>query len=327
MKKSDILFVVGILMLSLATLLTGCGGGGGDTSRSGGTDATLTASNAPQVGDAVTQAVKLVAPATLGQVKAGSVSSEKRAPLMAIFQNIAPAIGKRAASGKQSSSLYHEDCTGGGSIEVTSISDVDVHLNVTADVTVNECNIGTQTMNGVLKVTLPADQAGDPLHASEFTIKVSNFTYSDPSNSTSISLTDNFTIVATGFTYDGNNNLTGGSITIGGSVTGTIEGKDVNIMCDSLGFQFTSNTSGVTVSVSGRINASCLGGWVTLSTNQPVSLPAGASCPTGGEIVASSGGNSITVHIAADSKITVFFNGSLTNTYDNCTEVQGLCNG
>jgi hypothetical protein len=323
MKKYKSLHVTGILVLSLATLMAGCGGGGGDTSRSGGPDATLTASNASQAGDAVVQAVKLIAPATLGQVKAGSVSPEKRSPLAAIFQNIAPVVGQRWASEKQSSAIYHKDCSGGGDIEVTNLSPVSAD-HVEADVTVNSCKIGSSIMNGTLKVTLPIDQADDPLHATEFTIEVSSFTYSD--SITTLSLTDNFIMVARDFSYDGNT-PTSGTITLGGTVSGTTGSGPINIGCDSLEFQFSADSSGVAVSVSGRINASCLGGWVTLSTNQAIFFPSNASCPTGGEVVISSGGNSVTMHVEASSKIDIYFNGSLIQTFNDCSEVVGLCTG
>jgi hypothetical protein len=323
MKKRKGLQVMGIWLISLATLLAGCGGGGGDTSRSGGPDATLTASNAAQAGDAVVQAVKLITPATLGQVKAGSVSPGKSAPLMAIFQNVVPAVGQRFAKGKQASAIYHQDCSGGGNIEVGTPVPVSLD-HVQADVNVNSCTIGTSTMNGVLQVTVPTDQIGDPLHATEFTIEVSSFTYSD--SITTLSLTDNFTIVAKDMSWDGDT-PTSGTITLGGTVSGTTSSGPINIGCDSLEFQFSAETSGVAVSVSGRINASCLGGWVTLSTNQAIFFPSNANCPTGGEIVASSGGSSVTMHVEASSKIDIYFNGSLVQTYNDCSEVIGLCTG
>ena len=327
MKKLSGLFIITMLTLSLAALFNGCGGGSSpSTSRGGGTDATLTASNAPQVADVVRQAVKLVAPATLGQVNATSVSPEKRAPLMSIFEKVAPVIGKHATNGKQSSDILpSEHCSGGGSIEVTNISVPDLSGNVKADVNVNGCTIGTETMNGVLKVTVPVGALTDILHTEKFTIEVTSFTYSD-STTTSLSLTDNFTILARDFTYDGDS-LTGGSLTLGGTVSGTIDGSPVNISCDSLGSQFSVNSSGVTVSVSGRMSTSCLGGWVTLSTNIPVFVPADANCPTGGEIVVSAGGSSVTMHVEANSKIDIFFNGALVQKYDDCSQVIGLCTG
>jgi hypothetical protein len=177
-------------------------------------------------------------------------------------------------------------------------------------------------MNGALKVTVPIGAFNDLAHVKEFTIEASSFTYSDPHST--VSLTDNFTMVASNITYNGNS-LAGGSLTLGGTVSGTIDGSPINIGCDSLGFQFSADTSGVTVSVSGRMSASCLGGWVTLTTNQWVSLPSGAQCPAGGEIVVSAGGSSVKVSIQANSEIDIFFNGSLIQTYDNCTKVTGLC--
>lgn len=323
MRKRNVLLIIAVLMLSLANLLAGCGGGGADTSRSGGTDATLTAENAAKAGDAVTQALKLVAPATLGQVKAGSVSNEKRAPLISIFGMVAPAIGKQTANEKQATSIYHKDCSGGGSIEVGTPSPVSLD-HMESEVTVNSCKIGSETMNGSLKITLPTRDIGDPLHASEYTIEVTNFNFSD--SHMNISLTDNFTIVARDFTYNGDT-PTSGSITLGGTVTGTIDGHPVDIRCDSLGFQFGGNSSGVTVSVSGRISIACLGGWVTLSTNLPIFVPAGGGCPTGGEIVVSAGGNSVTMHIGSNSGIDIYFNGTLIYQYSNCNEVIGLCVG
>jgi len=325
MRKLSGLFTTAILALSLTALFNGCGGGGTSTSRGGGTDATLTVSNASQVGDVVTQAVKLVAPATaLGEVKGASLSPVKSAPLTRIFENVVPAVGKQVANQKQSNALHTEPCPNGGDIEVTNIGVPDLSGHVKVDVNVNACTIGAEAMNGALKVTVPLSGISDLAHITEFTIEVSSFTYSDPHSS--ISLTDNFTMIANNITYSGNS-LTGGSLTLGGTVSGLIDGEAINIGCDSFGLSFSVNTEGVKVSVSGRINASCLGGWVSMVTNQPVFLPANALCPTVGQILASSGGNSVSVTIGADSRIDISFNGTLVQTYTNCNEVIGICKG
>lgn len=322
MRKLSGLFITTMLTLSLAALFNGCGGGGASTSRGGGTDATLTASNASQVGDAVTQAVKLVAPATaLGEVKGASISPARSAALISIFETVVPVVRNHAVNEKQSSAISTRNCPGGGTIEVGVPVPISLD-HVKADVNVNACTIGAEVMNGTLKVTVPTAAVSDLAHVEEFTIEASSFTYSDPHSS--ISLTDNFTMVASNIKYNGDS-LKSGSLTLGGTVSGTIDGSPINIGCDSLGFQFSSDTSGVTVSVSGRMNASCLGGWVTLTTNQSAFLPSGAQCPTGGEVVVSAGGSSVKVSIQSNSKIDIFFNGSLIQTYDNCTKVTGLC--
>jgi hypothetical protein len=90
---------------------------------------------------------------------------------------------------------------------------------------------------------------------------------------------------------------------------------------------FSSNGGGGTVSISGRIKASCLGGWVTITTNNPIFIPTNADCPTAGEVVITSGGNSVKVVIASDSKITIYYNNTLVQTYNNCEDVDGLCVG
>ena len=323
MRKLSGPFLTAIAALSLVSLFNGCGGGGASTSRGGGTDATLTASNASQVGDAVTQAVKLVAPATaLGEVKGASLSPIRSAALISIFEKVVPVVRNHAANEKQSSAISTRNCPGGGSIEVGVPVPVSLD-HVKADVNVNACTIGAEVMNGALKVTVPTGAVSDLAHVTEFTVEASSFTYTDPHSS--ISLTDNFTMIANNISYRGDS-LAGGSLTLGGTVSGTIDGSPINIGCDSLGFQFGApDTSGVTVSVSGRMNVSCLGGWVSLTTNQWVFLPSGAQCPTGGEIVVSAGGSSVKVSIQSNSKIDIFFNGSLIQTYDNCTKVTGLC--
>ncbi|HXX79964.1 MAG TPA: hypothetical protein VEI46_00305 [Thermodesulfovibrionales bacterium] len=325
MRRLSCLFITAILALSFAALFHGCGGGGASTSRGGGTDATLTASNASQVGDAVAQAVKLVTPSTaLGEVKGASVSPDTSAPLISIIEKVVPVVEKHAANQKQSSALLpSQNCENGGNIQVTNISVPDLSGHVTADVNVNACTIGSEVMSGTLEVTVPVGAINDLAHVTDFTIVASSFTYSDPHST--IALTDNFTMIASNITYSGNS-LTGGSLTLGGTVSGIIDGEAINIGCDSFGLSFSVDTAGgITVSISGRINASCLGGWVSMATNQQVYLPAHASCPTGGEIVVSAGGISVNVSIQPSSEIDIFFNGSLIQKYDNCLEVIGLC--
>lgn len=314
------------LVLSLAVFFNGCGGGGSSTSRGGGNDATLTSANASQVGNAVTQAVKLVAPATaLGKVKGASLSPGRKAPLISIFEKVVPVVRNQAANEKTPSALRTESCPDGGNIEVTSLTPDGLSGKVKADVNVNGCKIGEETMNGVLEVTVPLDAIDDLAHVKEFTVEVSRFTYTDPHSS--ISLTDNFTMIADNITYNGDS-LKSGSLILGGTAVGTIDGEAISIGCDSFGLSFSVDPAGgISVWVSGRINATCLGGWVTLATNQPFYLQAHASCPTGGDMVASSGGNSVSVLIATDSKITVSFNGTVIQTFNNCSEVTGICKG
>lgn len=325
MKKFNNLLSIGILTLSLALSSTGCGGGSASTSREGGADATLTASNAGQVGATVAQAIKLVAPvAAVGGVKAASISSVKRAPLISILETVVPFVRNQKIDAKHSSALRTEQCPNGGDIELTSVSLPDSSLHIKADVNVNSCKLGAETLNGSMKVTFPADAINDPKHVKEFTIETPNFTYSD--SATNITLTD-FTLIFKDINYTGDS-VTGGSVAMGGNISGTIDNTPITVVFSDFTMAFNSNLSGVTVSVSGRINTSlCLNGGINIVTNKQVFLPANANCPTDGEIVGSAGGNSVKVAIAPDSKISIYFNDNLIRTFDNCQNVEGLCKG
>jgi hypothetical protein len=337
MKRFGSLIIMGVVMLSFPCFLMCCGGGSSEsTSRGGGPDASLTASNAQQVGEVVSQAVKLVAPtAALGDLKISSISSAKSPPLVSIIEKVMSASGN-SITAKHISSLtkINENCSNGGSIEV-NITDVDpINMVIYADIDVNSCAIGTQTLNGTMEVEYAVesiDALTDPSldnlkNFKKATLTTSGFTYLNTENNDNVTLTD-LTVVLEDFTYNGNI-LTGGSITLGGTITGIIDGETINVECDSFGLLFTADsTTGVTVSVSGRIKASCLNGWVRMATNSPVYFPVNAHCPTGGDIVVSSGENNVRVNIAADSKINIYFNGELVQTFNSCDDVKGLCTG
>lgn len=334
MKRLGSLLIMGVMALSLLCFQTGCGGGGGaSTSREGGPDASLTVSNAEQVGDTVIQAVKLVAPAAaMGELKTSSISPEKRPLLLSILEKVLPVSGKSIAARHITGvSVFNEPCANEGSITV-NINSVDPFKQlINADINVDACTIGTQTLNGTMHVEYivgSLDALTNPTldnlkNFKEVTITTSGFTYVNTANTDNVTLND-LTLVLKDFTYNGNV-LTGGSITLGGVTTGTIDGEVVDIECDSFGLLFSAGPAGVSVSVSGRIKASCLGGWVTMVTNQSVFVPANAPCPTEGDIAVSAGGNTVTVHIAADARITIYFNGNVVKTFNSCSEVKGLC--
>jgi hypothetical protein len=338
MKKFCKLLIIGVAVLSLPGFLANCGGGGGDasTSRGGGTDAALTASNARQIGDTVMQAVKLVAPTTtLGDLKAARISSIKRPPLARILEKVLSAsINGGVTVHSKALTTIKNDCADGGniSIDISSVNPLDKVIN--ADVDVKSCTTGTETLNGKMNVEYVMNSIGDPTNLTldsfknfeKVTITTSHFTYLNTANNDNITLSD-ITLVLEDFTYNGDI-LTGGSVTLGGSVSGAAAGENINVGCDSFRLVFASDaTGGMTVSVSGRINASCLGGWVTLATNSPVFVPASGGCPTAGDIVASAGGNTVRVVIAEDSGITIFFNDNLVEKFDSCNEAKGLCTG
>lgn len=337
MKRSGSLLIIGVVMLFLSCFLTNCGGGdGASTSRGGGPDASLTASNAQQVGDVVAQAVKLVVPtASLGDSKAFGISSMKRPPLLNIIEKVISASGKSIAA-KHISALtsINDNCENGGNITLNINKADPINHIINADINVNSCAIGTQILNGTMEVEYVVESIDALINPTldnlknfkKVTITTSGFTYANTDDNDNVTLA-NLTLVLKDFTYNGNI-LTGGSITLGGAVSGILDGETINVECDSFRLLFTSDPNiGLTVSVSGRIKASCLNGWIRMVTNSPVYLPVNAHCPTGGDIVVSSGGNNVKVIIASDSKITVYFNNDLVHTFNSCDDVKGSCRG
>ena len=121
--------------------------------------------------------------------------------------------------------------------------------------------------------------------------------------------------------------LTGFTVSMSGSVSGTVSNNPINAEYDNTTISYSKSSSGTTLSLSGSMKEACLGGWVTMTTNKSLFIPTGGSCPTDGEIVITSGGNSVKASIASDSKITIYYNNAIVQTYSDCTEVKGACIG
>jgi hypothetical protein len=335
MKKFGSLLITGVVIFFLSCFLTNCGGGSGaTTSRGGGPDASLTASNAQQVGDAVAQAVKLIVPtASLGDLKVSSMSSANRPPLVSILEKVISVSGNNITKEHISSlATIHDNCADGGNIKVDITSVNPFNQTIDADIYVNSCTVGTQTLNGTMEVEYVVgsiDALTNPTfdnlkNFKKLTITTSGFTYTNTESEDNVTL-NSLTLVLKDFTYSGNI-LTGGSITLGGIVTGIIAGETIYIEGDSFGLLFTEDSvNGVTVSISGRIKPSCLGGWVRIITNSPVFIPIDAQCAIGGNIVVSAGGNNVSVVFAEDSGITIYFNNDLVQTFNSCNDIKGFC--
>ncbi len=331
-----------VISTFLAIVLTSCGGGGGDgTASTGGgtTEASLTAANAPQAGGAAMQSANLVGSATaLGGLRPLGISSEiyfktyLKPPLRSIIDRLIPI----AKSRMQESGLHLEgsfppttqNCTGGGTVTVSGTwtgpdnpTDPSQVVNFAGNITFNSCTEATGIMNGSISLRIegPLD------NFTRFTLSVSSFAYANTETNDNIAMT-NLAMVITGLGLNGNE-LTGGTITITGAITGTVGGDPINVEYESYQIVFNSNTDGETVSVSGRIKARCLGGWVTIATNIPLFIPGGGNCPTTGELVISSGGNNVKMVVASDSRITIYYNNTFVQTYSNCENVDGLCVG
>lgn len=334
MRRYGDMFIKVTIFFSVAILLISCGGGGGGgTSRGGGENALLTDSNAAETSDILVQAVKLVTPtSSLGELNTSSVTSDG-SPIIRVAEKVIAAMAPSITNSVSAAGLINENCSDGGSINI-DIDKIDiVKKRVTADVTVTSCKTGSEILDGRMKVQyeVGSDALTNPTidnlrDFDKVTITSSEFTYFDSDKSDNIKLME-VTLVLEDFSYNGDD-LRGGSIRVGGTITGILDGEAISIKCDSFKLTFRKDpVAGDTVSVSGRLQPSCLNGWVRLTTKSPVFIAPNAECPTGGNITFSSGENITEVIVADNSEIKVYFNNVLVQTFSNCLMSKGLCFG
>ncbi len=335
MRKAKILLA--LILMGMLPLLLSCGGGGGN----GGPaqpEATLTAEKAPAVAGAVFQAGNFSGLSTefseFGEIEISSTSlkTQSKPPLRDILDKVVS-----IAKNQKHKSPIHvagsmppttESCSGGGTITVSATwtgpdepTDPSQVVDFTGTATFSSCKEEETTMNGVMNIAFK----GSLSTPTRLTVSTSSFTYVDTEENHNITMT-NLTVDFTGLTFAGDE-LTGCTITLSGAISGNVGADPINQEYDNFKMVLNEDATGTTASIFGRLKASCLGGWVAVSTNKPVFIPEEADCPTDGEIIVTSGGNSVKVVIASDSKITIYFNDTLVQTYNNCEEVDGLCVG
>ncbi len=345
MKDSkNVTLIAAVVLGMFVSVLAGCGGGGGgggDTpapSPAPSTEASLSATNAPQAGSAVLQAANIVGAASAigayqpAGASSGTASHYTSPVLIALYeQAVSFANSQKSKSEIQiagSRGPITETCDGGGTVSISATwtgpdnpTNASQVVDFRGNMTYSSCREDTHTLNGSASIAFEG-----PLSAfTKLTFSASNVSYSDTVNSDMLTFT-NVSIVFSDFAFT-NGKLTDASITLSGGLSGTAHGAPLSIECDGYKMVFNSGGGGTAVSMSGRIKPACLGGWVTVSTNIPLFVPTGANCPTAGEVIVASRGNSAKTVAALDSKITVYFNSVPVQTYNSCKDVEGLCAG
>lgn len=325
-----------LIITILSVILIACGGGGGD----GNTGSSiLTTSNTLQASDAAIQAAKLVSSTTaigedIGDIRISSISPETKPPLIRILEKVmsvsksSETTGELHIQGTLPQTTLH--CTNGGTIDVnaswtgpdnpTNYSQI---VNFNGSIDFNSCKEGAETYNGAISAVVQ----GSLETPTKITISASNFTYVNTITDDNLSMT-NLTLAFSNITIS-DNQLTNVTIKLDGNIFGIVDGNPINSACDNLTLTYTSGLFGVTVSISGKLKASCLGDWVTITTDTPIFFPSFVYtyCPTAGQINITSVGNTVKVVIASDSAISVYFNNSLVQTYDDCHDIGGRCVG
>lgn len=339
MKKAK--KILALILMAVLSFMLSCGGGGGGEGGPTETGTTLTTNNAPQATGAAIQSAHLIlvtgAAEAVGPASASSKTYSKdqirKPPLRSILDK-AISLSKAQRTkvklhAQGSMPPTTETCSNGGTITMSGATwtgpdnptDPSQIVNFNANMTYNSCKEDTVTLNGTMSVAFEGSLSAP----TKITISMPNFSYANTETNDNITITS-LTMVVTNVTFSGEE-LIGGTLILTGAVSGSAGGDPISVECDNYTIVFSSGVTGETLSISGRLKPSCLGGWVTIATNTPIFVPAGADCPTAGEIVITSGGNSVKMIIASDSKITVYYNDAVVQTYNNCEDVDGLCVG
>jgi hypothetical protein len=323
------------LIFSLALIFTCClstEDEGDDPTQTG---ATLSEDNAPKTAGAAIQATNVAgAFSSLGGIGSSSVSSnsDAKSPLARIIDKaLAITEIKRSTAelfAQGSIPPTTVTCTDGGSMTMSATwigpdqpSGPSDMTNFTATITLNSCTEGTETQNGTFTIAF----GGSMDNPTSLTLSTTNLTFIDTATNDYLTMVNlNLSIAVP--TISGEE-IIGGAFSLDGSISGSVDGDPINQEYDDFLIVMSSDGTGGTVSISGRLRALCIGGWVTITTNTPIFVPTGAGCPTEGDMTITSGDNAVWVVVASNSTITVHFNGTLVQTYNDCEEVDGLCTG
>ena len=336
MIKSSLKFM-GVLILTtvLATLLTACGGSDGGDGGIGAAiepDAQLTTNNSPQVASAVTKSINLTEIGDLlggiGDISALSASHklENKGYLYKVLSKLITipktqiiSDGQLGVKGTVPSTT--EACSGGGTVIMSATwtgpdipQDASQISDLEATLTFSSCKEGTATINGTASFTF----AGTLDNPTGFTFSSLNFTFADSSTGDNITMT-NFSLVIT------SPDLTGSTIMLSGAISGIADNLSIIDVYENLTIDHRYTQNGDMFTLSGRMRPVCLDGWITINTSIDIFVPANADCPSAGEIIITSAGDNISVVMESDSTISIYFNGTLVQTYGDCTELEGLC--
>ncbi|NWG02687.1 MAG: choice-of-anchor D domain-containing protein [Syntrophaceae bacterium] len=286
-----------------------------------GTDSILTESNAPIAASAAIQTFNLLGLAT----DLSGLSS---------IGNFIGSIKKIASNQGYSPHLYRNGsislpltCEEGGSVNLKITwdgpqlpTDPSQIMNLNMDMTFESCMQYGCSINGKVEISFE----GPLIAPTKITLLVPELTYVNTYTGDDVTI-KNLTITIAGFSMDILDDFLSGTITISGVVSGMVSGSEIDVECDQFKIDFNLSSGGTTIAISGKIKATCLGDWITITSKEPIFIPAGEDCPTAGEIIVTSGGCQVRIVISSDYQINVYFNETLIKTYNNCHEVMGLC--
>ncbi len=297
-----------IIAMSLLTIACGSssgGGGGGDDGTPSQTGATLTAQNAKLAASGVGQAIDLI---ELGDLLEGiSIIGISNSSNQILSDSQIGALGSLPATTQScAAGTMTVSATWEGPNNPTSASQI---IDMNANATFNSCKLGTMTFNGAAIIQL----SGPANNPASVNFSSSNLNASDSATG------DNITMTNISFL------ITNTSLTISGAISGTADGQSINEEYDNFTISESSTSGGTLMTLSGKMKSSCLGGWVTIDTTTAIFVPTNASCPTDGEVVITSNGDTVTLVIQSDASMDVYFNDVIEESYNSCSELDDVC--
>lgn len=335
--------VLALMLIGLISLIYSCGGGGGgggSSQTSTRQEASLTSDNSQKASGGALQTINFVG-GTYSVISSSSRSgkpgdkdiSSLKSPLIDTLESIISISkdenfkkvytlenGNREASEGPTTTIGLHCSYGGTMTVMTYTGDESDPVDLNESVTFNSCkNSSAITLDGSMNLKVE----GSISNPTKMTFSSPSLTYVNTTTNDNMRMT-NVTLTLSSITMS-SGSLTGFTMSMSGSVSGTVSNNPIDAEYDNTIISYSENSSGITLSLSGSVKEACLGGWVTITTNKSLFIPTGGSCPTDGEIVITSGGNSVKVVIASDSKITVYYNNAVVQTYNDCTEVNGAC--
>jgi hypothetical protein len=342
MRKTKIFWGVLLSIIIISCLaLWSCGGGGGEGSAPE-SNTPLTSANAPKAAAGIFKATDIAEPlkGVPGIITASSAENGGTATSSAI-SNLLDMTASALQSRTQSTNVhragsipwpftYTQACADGGDITLYNATwdgdaqpdDLSQLVNFRGQVTFNNCKKDTLTLNGSMTIAVQG-----ALTSPTSMTMTTTLAYSDTGTNTTINL-NNATVaisnIAPGL------DLSNVTIVLSGGLSANLDGEIIEIRGNNFMLQFATIPGGVTLSLSGQIRTACLGTWLTITTATPITILSGDTCPTGGDVSASYGGNTDRVVINPDNipgnkSINLYFNGTLVDTYDDCVALKGHC--
>jgi hypothetical protein len=303
-----------VFLVCTVVLLLACGGGGS----SGGTSIGPGSSKEP------VDEKQVMGSTTAGRIVSTMVSqlSQNMSPIRSAQNSLNSvsllgSISDKGACTVSGTNSVRMSWTGPEAQYISSCEDVS---DLSATLILDKCiqSDKPQTEQS-MELTLYKD--GSLCKPSIINAQVRNLHVIDSSNNSLDFQSDALQIDITEITFSGDNSfITHANIALTGDARGTADNRQYAARFNNfIQIIDTEDNHSFTTTFSGQIQSDCMEQWAEITTITPIQFT-GENCPTHGEIIISSGGESTTVSYQSDGSVTVG-----DTTYDSCQQLEEGC--